>query len=58
MRTVERTLKVNEDELQFNGFKVFQGNELKEFKLQFDKDIDISIKSKEHEEILKLYSKE
>lgn len=51
MRTVERTLKVNEDELQFNGFKVFQGTELKEFKLQFDKDIDVSIKSKEHEEI-------
>ena len=45
VRTVERTLNVNEDELQFNGFKVFQGNELKEFKFQFGTDINVATKT-------------
>lgn len=39
-RTVERILKSNEEE--FNGFKVLQGNDLKNFKLQFDGDISMS----------------
>lgn len=44
-RTIERILKANEDELQFNGFKLLQGNDLKDFKLQFDPDIDVGIKT-------------
>ena len=34
-----------EEELQFNGFKVLQGNELKYFKLQFGTDINVSTKT-------------
>jgi len=44
-RTIERTLKNNEEELTFNGYKILQGNLLKEFKLQFDGDIDVGIKT-------------
>ena len=44
-RTVERILKSNEEELQFNGFKVLQGNELKYFKLQFGTDINVATKT-------------
>ena len=44
-RTVERFLKSNEEELKFNGFKVLQGNDLKEFKLQFGTDINVATKT-------------
>ncbi len=44
-RTVERILKANEKELEFNGFKLLQGNELKEFKLQFGTDINVATKT-------------
>ena len=44
-RTLERVLKTNETELAFNGYKILQGNELKDFKLQFDSDIDVGIKT-------------
>lgn len=44
-RTIERTLKANEEELAFNGYRILQGNELKDFKLQFDGDIDVGIKT-------------
>lgn len=44
-RTIERILKSNEEELKFNGFKVLQGNELKNFKLQFGSDINVATKT-------------
>ena len=44
-RTLERVLKTNEAELAFNGYKILQGNELKDFKLQFDGDINVGIKT-------------
>lgn len=45
VRTIERTLKANEEELAFNGYMVLQGNSLKEFKLQFGSDIDVGTKT-------------
>jgi hypothetical protein len=45
VRTLSRIIKANEAELTFNGYKTIQANELKEFKLQFDKDIDVPIKT-------------
>jgi hypothetical protein len=41
----ERILYANVDKLQFNGFKVLQGNELKYFKLQFGTDINVATKT-------------
>ena len=45
IRTLSRTLKANEQELAFNGYKTIQGNDLRELKLQLDKDIDVPIKT-------------
>lgn len=45
LRTLERVLKANEQELSFNGYRVIQGNELKEFKLCCGSDIDVATKT-------------
>ncbi|MCQ2247332.1 MAG: DNA-binding protein [Bacteroidaceae bacterium] len=45
LRTLERILKANEQELSFNGYRVLQGNELKEFKLCFGSDINVATKT-------------
>ena len=45
IRTISNCLSANEEELTFNGYKVLQGNSLKEFKLQFGKEIDFPTKT-------------
>ena len=45
IRTVENCLNANEEELKKNGYKVLQGKELKEFKLNFGKEIDFPTKT-------------
>ena len=45
IRTLSRTLKANEQELAFNGYKTIQGNDLRELKLQLDKDINVPTKT-------------
>lgn len=45
VRTISNCLSANEEELTFNGYKVLQGNSLKEFKLQFGKEIDFPTKT-------------
>ena len=45
VRTISNCLSANEEELTFNGYKVLQGNLLKEFKLQFGKEIDFPTKT-------------
>jgi len=45
LRTIENCLSANENELHKNGYKVFTGKELKEFKLRFDTEIDFGIKT-------------
>ena len=37
---IKRCLAANEAELRFNGYKILQGNELKEFKLEFGRVIN------------------
>lgn len=44
LRTIENCLSNNEKELRNNGYKVLTGNDLKEFKLYFDTEIDFGIK--------------
>lgn len=44
-RTIERFLAANQEELEHNGYFVCKGNRLKNFKLQFDGDIDVGIKT-------------
>lgn len=46
VRTIERQLVANEEELFSNGYKVLTGNLLKEFKLQYQTDIDVGQKTK------------
>ena len=45
LRTITNCLNANEEELKKNGYRVLQGNELKEFKEIFDKEIDFPIKT-------------
>ena len=45
VRTISNCLSANEEELIFNGYKVLQGNSLKEFKLLFGKEIDFPTKT-------------
>lgn len=45
LRTIENCLASHEDELRNNGYTVLKGNELKEFKLHFDAEIDFGIKT-------------
>lgn len=45
IRTITNILNANEEELKFNGYKILMGNQLKEFKLRFDKEIDFPIKT-------------
>ena len=45
IRTIDNCLSNNEEELRNNGYKVLTGNELKEFKLCFDTEIDFGIKT-------------
>lgn len=45
VRTITNCLNANEDELTFNGYRIIRGNELKEFKLQFGKEIDFPTKT-------------
>ena len=46
IRTIERQLVANEEELVSNGYKVLTGNLLKEFKLHYLTDIDVGQKTK------------
>ena len=43
--TIKRCLAANEAELRFNGYKILEGNELKEFKLECDRVINEPIKT-------------
>jgi len=45
LRTIERALKSNEAELTFNGYRLLQGDELKDFKSCFGCDIDVATKT-------------
>lgn len=45
IRTITNCLNANEEELKFNGYKLLQGNELKEFKLQLGKEINFPTKT-------------
>lgn len=45
IRTITNCIKTHEEELSFNGYKVFQGNELKEFKLHIGKEMDFPTKT-------------
>lgn len=45
IRTITNILNANEEELKFNGYRILMGNQLKEFKLRFDKEIDFPIKT-------------
>ena len=46
VRTIERQLVANEEELVSNGYKVLTGNLLKDFKLRHQTDIDVGQKTK------------
>ena len=45
VRTIENCLASNEAELRNNGYRVLTGNELKEYKMHFDTEIDFGIKT-------------
>lgn len=45
IRTITNCLNANEAELKYNGYKIIQGDELKDFKAEFDKEIDFPIKT-------------
>ena len=45
LRTITNCLNANEEELKRNGYRVIKGNELKEFKLLFGKEIDFPTKT-------------
>ncbi len=45
LRTIERTLESHEEELKKNGYTVLTGKVLKDFKLCFDTDINVGIKT-------------
>ncbi len=44
LRTIENCLAANEDELRKNGYSIWKGNSLKEFKLHFAPEIDFGSK--------------
>ena len=44
LRTIENCLSANEDELRKNGYSIWKGNYLKEFKLHFAPEIDFGSK--------------
>ena len=44
-RTIERFLEANKEELEHNGYFLYKGNSLKEFKLRFASDIDVATKT-------------
>ena len=44
LRTIENCLSANEDELRKNGYSVWKGNSLKEFKLHFAPEIEFGSK--------------
>ena len=44
LRTIENCLSANEDELRKNGYSIWKGNSLKEFKLHFAPEIDFGSK--------------
>ena len=44
LRTIENCLSANEDELRKNGYSIWKGNSLKEFKLYFAPEIDFGSK--------------
>ena len=44
LRTIENCLSANEDELRKNGYSIWKGNPLKEFKLHFAPEIDFGSK--------------
>lgn len=44
-RTIERSLKANEEELTYNGYFLCRGNSLKDFKLRYARDIDVATKT-------------
>ena len=46
VRTIERQIVANEEELATNGYKVLTGSSLKEFKLRHLADIDVGQKTK------------
>ena len=45
IRTITNCLNANEEELKKNGYRVLQGNELKDFKMKFGKEIDFPTKT-------------
>ena len=45
IRTITNCLNANEAELKYNGYKLLQGNSLKEFKLRVGKEIDFPTKT-------------
>ena len=45
LRTIEKCLSANENELHSNGYRVLTGEELKEFKLQFGKENNFPTKT-------------
>jgi len=45
IRTITNCLNDHEEELKNNGYRVLKGKELKDFKLQFDKEIDFPTKT-------------
>lgn len=44
VRTITNCLNKNKSELQLNGYTVIKGNDLREFKLKYDKEMDFPIK--------------
>ena len=45
LRTVENCLNANDEELRRNGYRILQGNDLKEFKSQCGSEIDFATKT-------------
>ncbi|MBE6339839.1 MAG: ORF6N domain-containing protein [Bacteroidales bacterium] len=45
VRTIDRCIKANEEEIMSNGYFLCKGNALKEFKLRFGSDIDVATKT-------------
>ena len=45
LRTIVNCLSANENELRKNGYSIWKGNTLKEFKLHFAPEIDFGIKT-------------
>ncbi len=45
IRTISRYFENNQDELEHNGYFLYKGKTLKDFKLRFAKDIDVPTKT-------------